>query len=104
MWIKFVSNATYEQGLSPFDLLSLNVVPFYGSYFVYRIKQKNKNVKQYLITPKALTENNNFAHLSLIKRKRFQGIAIVVKFSEDKFVITSQKGTGGVSIVLREVG
>ena len=24
------------------------------------IKQKNKNMKQYLITPKALTENNNF--------------------------------------------
>ena len=41
-----------------------------------------------------------YTDLSLIKRKRFQGIAIVVKFSKDKFTITSDKRARGVSIIL----
>lgn len=43
-----------------------------------------------------------FVHtdLSLIKRKRFQRISIVVKFSKDEFTITSDKRTRGVSIIL----
>ena len=39
--------------------------------------------------------------LSLIKRKRFQGVAIVVKFSQDQLVKTSDKRTRGVAIVLK---
>jgi len=41
-----------------------------------------------------------YTDLSLIERKRFQGIAIVVKFSKDKFTITSDKRARGVPIIL----